>query len=314
MLVFILLRQQETVLSRVIGLDIGGTKMAGVVLDDSGSEISESLKVTPQSYDEFLTLCSSMVDQLRTHTDAAAPVGIAIPGIMDRITGLTRFVSNIGYLSNKPLRNDLERILKTTVHIANDANCAALSEATDGAGRGHHSVFGLVLGTGVGAGLVINQHIYEGCHGIAGEFGHLPLPYRSDEDGPIVSCNCGQNGCIDKTISGPGLERLHYARTGQKLTTHQIVSQAFDQEGGALGTLDRFYTMIAKAMVTVIHAYDPDVIVVSGGLNALPGLYEAVPQKWVSLVLMSPLNTRFVPAVHGALSGRRGAALLCKSL
>jgi len=298
-------------MSYLMGLDIGGTKIAGIVLDTYGREIAQDIVALPSSYDDFLRVCTTLTKKLTDKLDYKGPVGIAIPGTIDRFTGTTSFVSNIPYLSGQPLQKDLETALKAKIYLANDANCAALSESIDGAGKGYNQIFGLVLGTGVGGGLVFNQLLIEGANGLAGEVGHLPLPYRDQYDGPVLTCSCGQKGCIDKTISGPGLERLHLSMTGTTLTAPDIATLARNNDAKALQTLDQFYTTIAKATVLIIHMYDPEIIIVSGGLNALPGLYDKVPAKWGSYALGAPLKTQFVSAQHGALSGRRGAAWLC---
>lgn len=184
----------------------------------------------------------------------------------------------------------------------------------DGAACNYKDVFGVIIGTGVGGGLVSQRRLIEGANGITGEFGHLPLPFREEADGPSILCNCGQFGCIDKTIGGGALERLYFCRYGDQKSASQIAELALKQDHLALTTLDSFYTTVAKAMVTIIHAYDPEVIVLSGGLSQLPNLYEAVVTRWEKYCLLRRgINTKLLPALHGTMTGLRGAAWLGKN-
>jgi fructokinase len=194
------------------------------------------------------------------------------------------------------------------VRLINDADAAALSEATDGAGAGCETVFGLIMGTGVAGGYVVNGKLVNGANGVIGEFGHLPLPFREEKDGPFVECVCRQQGCMDKSISGPALARLCEVIAGQKLDAAEISARAVKGDPVAISVLDRFYTVVAKAMVTVVHTFDPHVIVVSGGLSQLPGMFESVPKRWEKYIFCKNVKTKFVPAKHGALTGLRGAA------
>lgn len=293
------------------GLDIGGSKIAGAVFTGTAKELAREVVATPGSYAGFLSTCRKLVDKLEAKAGHPARVGIGIAGCIDRQAGKV-FAPNIPYLRDRPLRQDFEKSLERTIRMANDADCAALSEAWDGAGKGHHSVFTLILGTGVGGGLVVDKKIYEGAHGLAGEIGHLPLPFREYTDGPIVPCACKQQGCIEQSISGPALTRLYESMTGYKADAVKIAALARQGDAGAMRTLDQFYTTVSKAMVTVLHTYDPDIIVVSGGLCQLPGLYEEVPKHWSQYALPEKLKTKFVPAKHGSMTGVRGAAWLNK--
>ena len=291
-----------------IGIDVGGTKIAGVLLDDTGAEQARQIHSTPSDYSEFLKSIEVLVDSLRSHNPAGATIGVGIPGIVDQETGKTPFVCNVPCLSGHALRADLEMRLGCAVPMANDAGCAALSEAVDGAGTGRQSVFTLVMGTGVGGGLVINRQIIHGANNIAGEIGHLPLPFRDETDGRPVPCNCGQIGCLDKTISGGGLERLFCDMGGSKISATDIAVRANDGDVLATKALDRFYTTVAKAMVVILHSFDPDIIVVTGGLSALPELVETVPHRWGQFALSKSPKTELHVAKHGALTGVRGAA------
>lgn len=297
-----------------IGLDVGGTKIAGAVFSEDGAEIQRRIMPTPADYASFLSTCILMIDQMDVACAAKASVGIGLPGGVAAKAEHLPTIANIPCLSNQPLRNDLQAQLERTVSLANDADCAALSEAVDGAGAGYRSVFGLIMGTGVGGGFVVEGKLVQGANGLTGEVGHLPLPFREPADGPVVPCNCGQSGCIDKSASGPALLRLYHVLTGKTLkASPQIADLARQGDAEALATLDRFYTTVAKALVPILHTFDPEIIVVSGGLSNLPGLFEAVPQRWGKYALVPNPATLFVPAKHGALSGLRGAAWIGKS-
>jgi len=296
-----------------IGLDIGGTKTAGAVFDANGREIAQTLLPTPGTYLDLLKTCAHIVDQLDNKCGQHASVGVGVPGAVDQSTGTVPFTGNTPSLSGQPLQKDLEKLLARPVRLANDADCAALSEAVDGAGAGYKTVFGLIMGTGVGGGFVVNGEVVEGANGLTGEFGHIVVPFREASDGPIVTCICGQHGCIDKSISGLALARLHETRGGQKIDATQIADLARQGDAKAKHTLDQFYTVVAKAMVVVIYTFDPEIIVVSGGLSQLPGMCDEVPKRWGQYAACKNPKTKFVAAKHGAMSGLRGAAWVGKN-
>jgi fructokinase len=296
-----------------IGLDVGGTKIAGAVFGEDGAEVSRVILPTPANYAEFLSTCVTIIEQLDKTCGAKASVGIGLPGGIAAHAERLPTIANLPCLSGQPLQSDLQAKLGRPVRLANDADCAALSEATDGAGAGYASVFGLIMGTGVGGGLVIDGKLVQGANGLTGEVGHLPLPFREPADGPVAPCSCGQSGCIDKSASGPALVRMYQVMTGKTVNASpQIAELASQGDAGALETLDRFYSTVAKAMVPILHMFDPDIIVVSGGLNNMPALYDEVPKRWGKYALIPNPKTLFVPAKHGALSGLRGAAWLGK--
>jgi fructokinase len=292
--------------SCAIGLDIGGTKIAGAVFDRERREIAQLIRSTPSAYSDLVTTCVGIIDQLDAACGAVASIGVGIPGAADGSDKLP-YVANIACLNGQPLRRDLEERIGRPMPLFNDAGCAALSEAEDGAGQGYDTVFGLILGTGVGGKLVTGGHLLNGAHGLMGEFGHLPLPFRESSDGPVVSCSCGQQGCIDKSVSGPSLARLYEAMTGKK-SPPKVIEAARAGEADALRVIDQYITTLAKALVTVIHVLDPDIIVVSGGLCDMPGLYEELPRRWSRYAACKALRTKFVPAMHGPMTGLRGAA------
>ncbi len=305
-----------------IGLDIGGTKIAGAVYNAQGEELGQFIQPTPNNYKDFLSACLNIVTKLDDTCQSKPPIGVSVSGVLDRQKGIMDSIASrpslyvfdalLDYLCQKPLRDDLARVFGRETWIENDANCAAYAEAVDGAGKGYGTVAGLIMGTGVAIGFVCGGHIVSGINGLCGEIGHLPLPYYVPEDGPLLQCGCGQKGCIEQLINGAGLSRLHTMMTGQSLDTRQIAAAAHNGEAEALAVLDRYYTVVAKAMVTVIHSFDPEIIVVSGGLNSLPGLYEKVPERIPLYALAKKPKTKFVKAKYGALSGVRGAALLVR--
>ena len=296
-----------------IGLDIGGTKIAGAAFDAKGESLAQFAQPTPKTYEAFLETCRVLVDQLEQKCGRADSLGVGLPGHFDLFTGFISCQSNLPHISDRPLRADLERLLKRDILFENDANCAALAEAVEGAGRGHRAVFGLIMGTGIGGGFVLNGRVVSGANGIGGEIGHLPLPHYEESDGERVPCGCGQTGCIERLAAGAALARRYHAQTGLHADAKHIAAQARQGDPEALHVLDLYYTTVAKAMVAILHSFDPDIITVSGGLNSLPGLYTEVPKRWGKYAINPSLVTRFVPATFGAIAGLRGAALLGKS-
>jgi fructokinase len=288
-----------------IGLDIGGTKIAGAAFDDAGNELAVVTLPTPNLYEVLVDTCHVVVKQVETQIRRRADtVGACAPYADDQVC------SNVPSLIGKNLAADLSTKMGITVPLANDTHCAALAEATEGAGKDYRAVLGLIMGTGFAAGFVLDKRIYRGANGQGGEIGHLPLPYYEESDGDPVDCACGQKGCIEKLIAGSGLSRLYKKMTGTPAMAQEITERFNEGEADARRVLDRYYTVVAKAMVTVFHAYDPEIIVVSGGLNALPGLYDEVPKRWGAYCVNRKPRTKFVPAAFGAMAGLRGAARL----
>jgi fructokinase len=281
-----------------IGVDLGGTKIEAIALDAHGREVFRKRIASPQgSYSATLeALCSLIRDA------GEGTVGIGIPGSLSRATGLVKG-ANSTWLIGKPLKQDLEKILGREVRMENDANCFALSEAVDGAARGAKVVFGVILGTGVGGGIVVNGEVLSGPNAIAGEWGHNPLPAPTAADLPHPQCYCGRTGCIETYLSGPGLSRDHEERTGQRLAAEEIV---------ALGdeSLARYEERLARALGSVINVLDPDAIVLGGGMSNVARLYTQVPRLWGRYVFSDQVATRLERNVHGDSSGVRGAAWL----
>ncbi|MDP6345200.1 MAG: ROK family protein, partial [Alphaproteobacteria bacterium] len=238
-----------------------------------------------------------------------ATVGVAIPGAISPASGLIKN-ANSTWLIGQPFDRDLAAAIGQPVRLANDANCFALSEATDGAAAGADCVFGVIIGTGTGGGIVIGGRLHQGANLIAGEWGHTPLPWPDDDERPGPPCYCGRRGCIETFLSGPGLAAAHQAATGEALNGEQIVRAAAAGEAGAEASLARYEGRLARALGAIISILDPDVIVLGGGLSNIPRLYRNVPALWLAHAFSDDVRTRLLPARHGDSSGVRGAAWL----
>jgi predicted NBD/HSP70 family sugar kinase len=293
-----------------LGLDLGGTKIAMVALDDAGSVAYERRIATPRhDYDATIRAIHALVDEGETAVSAACSVGIGIPGAVSPATGLIKN-ANSTWLNGRPLKTDLERALGREVRLANDANCLAVSEATDGAAAGAAVVFGVILGTGTGGGVVVHGRVLTGPNAIAGEWGHNPLPWPDAEEHPGPACYCGLTGCVETFLSGPGLAADYRRRGGGDAAGEEIVARAARREPLAARSLDAWTRRVAKALATVINVLDPDVIVVGGGLSRIQALYDEVPRHWPAWVFSDVVRTRLVASRYGDASGVRGAAWL----
>ncbi len=293
-----------------IGIDLGGTKIAAVALDGAGRALARRRLPTPAGdYAATVAAIARLVAELEEETGASGTVGVGIPGTISPASGRVKN-ANSTWLIGRPLDRDLERALGRPVRLANDANCFALSEATDGAAAGASVVFGVILGTGVGGGLVVDGRVIAGRNLIAGEWGHNPLPARTDDERPGPPCYCGRRGCVETFLSGPGLARDHRRTTGRDWAPPEIAAAAAAGDGGAAAALDRYARRLARALASVINVLDPDVIVLGGGLSTLDLLYEAVPRYWRAHVFSDRVDTRLVRNRHGPASGVRGAAWL----
>ena len=293
-----------------MGVDLGGTKIAGVVLDTAGVEVCSERLPTPQGdYQLTLKTLARLVMSLEDRVGHPCSVGIGMPGSVSRATGLIKN-SNSVCLNGQPLHRDLEVLLDRPVRFANDADCFALSEAVDGAAAGAAVVFGVIIGTGTGGGLVINQQLVSGPNGISGEWGHNPLPWPQPEELPGPACYCGRYGCIETWLSGPGLARDHRLMYGFTREAIAIARCAEQGDTRAVATMQRYVDRMARALASVINIIDPDVIVLGGGVSNFKRLYEAVPSRWGEYVFSDRVDTRLVAAQHGDASGVRGAAWL----
>lgn len=297
-----------------IGIDLGGTKIEGVLLNNAGFEAARIRVPTPQGqYPQTVQAVTDLVRELDRLAGQDSPtkptIGVGIPGTISPHTGLVKNANSV-CLIGKPLHLDLERALGRPVKLANDANCFAVSEAVDGAARGAHIVFGVILGTGTGAGICIDGKPLEGLNSVAGEWGHNPLPWPQDDERPGPKCFCGKSGCIETFLSGPGLKHDHFTHTGTPLETHDIVEKATQGDGACRATLERYEQRLARALATVINLLDPDVIVLGGGLSNIERVYDTVPKLWGNWVFSDTVVTKLVPNLHGDSSGVRGAAWL----
>ncbi len=295
-----------------VGIDLGGTKIAAVALGADGAELARHRRPTPRDYDATLDALAETVAALDPF--GTGGVGISLPGIVYPAAGMVRAV-NLPWLAGHPFAEDAARRIGRPVRIANDANCFTLSEATDGAAVGSAVVFGVILGTGVGGGIVVDGRILPGANGLAGEWGHAPLPWREEADGPPVPCGCGKTGCLETVLCGAGLSRLHRHLTGDDGTGNaadpqEIAARALAGDPAAAATLTRHADALARALAPVLNLLDPDMVVVGGGLSALPGLCESVTRRWGSWALAAAPRTRMAVARHGGESGMRGAARL----
>ncbi|CAO3442683.1 ROK family protein [Azospirillum largimobile] len=295
-----------------VGIDLGGTKIAAVALGADGAELARHRRPTPRDYDATLDALAETVAALDPF--GTGGVGISLPGIVDPAAGMVRAV-NLPWLAGRPFAEDVARRIDRPVRIANDANCFTLSEATDGAAVGSVVVFGVILGTGVGGGIVVDGRILPGANGLAGEWGHAPLPWREEADGPPVPCGCGKTGCLETVLCGAGLSRLHRHLTGGDGTGNaadpqEIAARALAGDPAAAATLTRHADALARALAPVLNLLDPDMVVVGGGLSALPGLCESVTRRWGTWALAAAPRTRMSVARHGGESGMRGAARL----
>lgn len=295
-----------------IGIDVGGTKMEAVAIDKTGAIVARERIPTPRtSYADVLHELAALVRRIEKVGDGSGSVGLGIPGSLDPDSGRVRN-SNLLIINDKPLDRDLGAVLDRPIRIANDANCFALSEASDGAGAGAQVVFGIILGTGCGGGIVLQGNIWNGRNGLAGEWGHnhLPDPDPSAGELPGPPCYCGRQGCIETFVSGTGLETDFILHGGTKLSAKEITAKALQGDPEALAALERLENRLAKALASVINLIDPDIIVVGGGLSNYPGLYAHVPKLWAPYIFGNASRTELKPALHGDSSGVRGAAWL----
>ena len=293
-----------------LGIDLGGTKTEIIALGVDGRELLRRRVETPkEDYGGILETVATLVRDAEAELGDRGSVGVGTPGSISRATGLLRG-SNSVCLNGKPIKADLEALLGREVRITNDANCFALSEASDGAAAGAEIVFGVILGTGVGGGIVVRGHVLTGPNAIAGEWGHNPLPWPKDDERPGYPCFAGHSGCIETFLSGPGIERDHLRTNGEALTSHDIGARAAIGDAACEATLRRYEERLARALAHVINILDPDVIVLGGGMSNVQRLYVNVPARWGPWVFSDRVDTRLVKHKYGDSSGVRGAAWL----
>jgi fructokinase len=293
-----------------IGIDLGGTKIEGIAIAGDGHERLRRRIASPRGdYARTLSAVAGLVREIEQEIGEAGSVGVGIPGTISPATGLIKN-SNSTWLNGRALAEDLSRLLDRLVRFANDANCFALSEATDGAAAGARVVFGVIIGTGTGGGVVIDRQVLVGANAIGGEWGHNPLPAARGIESPGPDCYCGRRGCIETFLSGPALAR-DYAESGEvTITAQEIAARAVAGDALADAALGRYEDRMARALGSVINLIDPDVIVLGGGLSNIDRLYDRVPRLWSRFIFSDHVVTRLVRAKHGDSSGVRGAAWL----
>jgi fructokinase len=292
-----------------IGIDLGGPHIEAIALDDRGRERFRRRVATPRGdYAGTIETLRALVAGAEAQVGEST-VGIGIPGAVSPATGLIKN-ANSTWLNGQPLAEDLASALGRPVRLANDANCFALSEATDGAAAGCRTVFGVIVGTGTGGGIVVDGRVLVGGNAIAGEWGHNPMPWPGRDEWPGPPCYCGRTGCIETFLSGPGLARDCDAAAGPGLTATDVVSRAERGDRRAIDALARYEDRMARALASVINIVDPDAIVLGGGLSNLSRLYSRIPEIWGAYVFSDRVSTRLLPPTHGDSSGVRGAAWL----
>jgi fructokinase len=293
-----------------IGVDVGGSKIEGIALGEDACELVRRRIATPRDdYQQTIAAIVALVHDIEREAGGIGTVGIGIPGAVSPATGLVKN-ANSTWLNGRRLAEDLSHMLGRPVRFANDANCFALSEATDGAAADADVVFGVIIGTGTGGGIVIKRQVVVGRNAVAGEWGHNPLPAPRSGEWPGPACYCGRTGCIETFLSGPGLARDYAASGGAAASAKDIAQRAGAGEMLALASLARYEDRMARALGSVINVLDPDVIVLGGGLSNIDRLYTSVPSLWAPYVFSGDIRTRLVRAAHGDSSGVRGAAWL----
>ncbi len=293
-----------------IGIDLGGSKIAAIALTSADEVRAERRMATPAGdYAGIITAVVALVDAIEAECRTTGSIGIGTPGAISPASGLIKN-SNSVCLNGKPLQRDLEQALGRPVRLANDADCFTLSEANAGAAAGAHSVFGVIIGTGTGGGIVIDGSLLTGPNAIVGEWGHNPLPWPQPDELPGPPCYCGKHGCIETFVSGPGMAMDYRMTSGQQLAAVDIAARAAQGDALARATLHRYTDRLARSLAGIINVLDPEVIVLGGGMSNITALYASVPSLWGRYVFSDRVDTRLVPARYGDASGVRGAAWL----
>ncbi|WP_442754502.1 ROK family protein [Methylocystis sp. JAN1] len=293
-----------------IGVDLGGTKIEAVALGRDGAVLARRRVPTPtHHYEEILRAICALVGDIEAETGRRGSVGVGSPGSVSTHTGLIKG-SNTQVVNGKPLDADLTRLLGRLVRVENDANCFALSEAVDGAGQGARVVFGVILGTGVGGGVVVEGKVLSGRNHVGGEWGHTPLPWMTREEYPGLRCFCGHDGCIETFLCGAGLAREYKRRSGRDAKGQDIVARAESGEAAALATLDAYQDRLSRALAMIVDILDPDAIVLGGGVSNIRFIYEGLTARVAAHAFTDALDTRILRNAHGDSGGVRGAAWL----
>lgn len=293
-----------------IGIDLGGTKIAGIALGEDGRVMAEAREPTPRDdYDGSLAAIARMIELLERHAGGRGTIGIGIPGSISPRTGLAQN-ANSQWLNGRHLQRDMEERLDRDVRLSNDANCFALSEAHDGAAKGAAVVFGVILGTGCGGGVVVNGRILDGPHRTGGEWGHMPLPWPTFDECPGPRCWCGRSSCMERWVAGPSISADHARRTGMSMSTEEIAAAASKGNPAARETLELHADRLARGLAVIVNILDPDVIVLGGGVSSMGHLYQDLPSLMAPHIFSDTPHPVIRPPVHGPASGVRGAARL----
>jgi fructokinase len=292
-----------------IGIDLGGSKIEAIALDGTTEQLRRRVPAPRGDYEATIRAVAELVSGIEGDLRKTGTVGVGIPGAISASTGVVKN-ANSTWLIGHPLDRDLERALGRPVRVANDANCFALSEATDGAGEGANIVFAVIIGTGTGGGIVVNGAVLEGRNRIAGEWGHNPLPWPQNGERPGAACYCGRSGCIETFLSGRGLSAGYASLSGREVEAREVARLAERGDTPANQALEIYESRLARAIASIINVLDPDVIVLGGGLSNMSRLYRTVPALWKPFVFSDSVETLLVPARHGDSSGVRGAAWL----
>ena len=293
-----------------IGIDLGGTKTEGILIDDSGKEISRTRIKTEKNYDGTIKGIISIVKKFENDFGNSKSVGIGMPGAVSTDSALVKNANSI-WLNGKPFKTDLEKALNKNINLENDANCFTLSEAVDGAGKDHAVVFGVIIGTGTGGGISINQKVLTGKNNIAGEWGHISLPNRSDDEKKFVKqCYCEKSGCMETYVSGPGFASCFNLKHKTNYDSHAILEEFRSNDQRAIEALDIYIDHLARGLSLVCNILDPDIIVLGGGMSNISYIYEHIDTSLKKYIFSDTFNTKVVKNIHGDSGGVRGAAWL----
>ena len=293
-----------------IGIDLGGTKTEVILIDNNGKEIFRKRIKTEKNYQGTLDGIKSLIEEIENKFQTVNHVGIGMPGAVSIDSALVKNANSI-WLNNRPLKKDLETSLKKQIHLENDANCFALSEAIDGAGKDFDIVFGVIIGTGVGGGIIVNKKIIQGRNKIGGEWGHIPLPNRTDNEKKYSNkCYCGLQGCIETYVSGPGFSSIFNSKHNENFDSHQIVSGFNKGDSRCIESLENYVNHLARGLSNIVNTLDPEIIVLGGGMSNIGYIYDNINQQLKKYVFTDTLHTKVVKNIHGDSGGVRGAAWL----
>ena len=293
-----------------IGIDLGGTKTEGILIDNDGIELKRDRIKTEKNYEGTIKGIVSIVKQFEKEFGNSSSIGIGMPGAISSDSALVKNANSI-WLNGQPLKRDLQIALDRKINLENDANCFTLSEAVDGAGKGHTVVFGVIIGTGTGGGIVVDNKVLPGKNNIAGEWGHISLPNRTDNEKKYVKeCYCGKNGCMETYISGPGFASVFNLKNNTDYDSHKILDELKNEKEQAKVAFDQYVDHLARGLSLVCNILDPDIIVLGGGMSNISYIYENIDEAFKKYIFSDTFDTKVVKNYHGDSSGVRGAAWL----